>query len=57
MNIDFYRDSDFILGVVINVWGRKFFICDVDEFIKEYYYIKYGIGKYNFLNFYNCFYY
>lgn len=45
VNTDFYRDSDLTLGTVINVWGRKLLICDADEFTKEYYHTKYGIGK------------
>lgn len=45
VNTDFYRDSDLTLGAVINVWGRKLLICDADEFTKEYYHTKYGIGK------------
>lgn len=33
------------MGSVINIWGRKLLICDCDEFTKEYYKSKYGIGK------------
>lgn len=40
---EFYKDSDLTIGTVLNVWGRKFTICDCDEFTKEYYKTKYGI--------------
>jgi len=42
---EFYRDSDLKIGAIINVWGRKIMLCDCDEFTKEYYRTKYGIGK------------
>lgn len=41
---DFYHDSDLVLGAEINVWGRKMVICDCDDFTKEFYQHKYGIG-------------
>nr|KAG5693048.1 hypothetical protein BaRGS_028808 [Batillaria attramentaria] len=41
---DYYKDSDLTLGAVVNVWGRKFIVCDCDEFTKEYYRTKYGIS-------------
>ncbi|CAL8075050.1 unnamed protein product [Calicophoron daubneyi] len=40
---DFYTDRDLTIGASINVYGRKFLICDCDEFTKEYYRTKYGI--------------
>nr|CAH8833815.1 unnamed protein product [Trichobilharzia regenti] len=40
---DFYKDYDLTIGATINVYGRKFLICDCDEFTKEYYRIKYGL--------------
>ncbi|XP_030643060.1 EF-hand domain-containing family member C2-like [Chanos chanos] len=40
---EFYKDSDLIIGGVINVWGRRVVICDCDEFTKEYYHSTYGI--------------
>ncbi|XP_078088008.1 EF-hand domain-containing family member C2 [Mustelus asterias] len=40
---DFYKDSDLMIGTVINAWGRKMVLCDCDEFTKEYYRNKYGV--------------
>ncbi|KAI0238926.1 EF-hand domain-containing family member C2, partial [Lamellibrachia satsuma] len=40
---EFYKDSDLSIGAVLNVWGRKFYLCDCDDFTKEYYRTKYGI--------------
>ena len=42
---EFYKDSDLTLGGVVNVWGRRVVICDCDNFTKEHYRTKYGIGK------------
>ena len=42
---EFYHESDLTIGAVINVWGRKILLCDCDEFTKEYYRTKYGVGK------------
>ena len=47
VHTDHYHDSDLTIGSVINIWGRKLLICDCDEFTKEYYKSKYGIGKLN----------
>ncbi|XP_076099003.1 EF-hand domain-containing family member C2-like isoform X1 [Mytilus galloprovincialis] len=44
---DFYKDSDLTLGSVLNVWGRKYVICDLDDFTKEYYRTKFGIEDFN----------
>ena len=49
MHTDYYHDSDLTIGSVINVWGRKFLICDCDEFTKEYYRSKYGLGEKSFM--------
>ena len=45
VHTDYYHDSDLTIGSVINVWGRKFLICNCDEFTKEYYKSKYGLGE------------
>ena len=42
---EYYHDSDLTVGTVLNVWGRKFTLCDCDEFTKEYYKTKYGVSK------------
>lgn len=42
---DYYQDSDLTVGGVVNLWGRKLLLCDCDQFTKEYYSSKYGIGK------------
>lgn len=41
-HIDFYKEQDFTIGGVINVFGRKVVITDCDPYTKEYYRIKYG---------------
>lgn len=45
VHTEFYKDSDLTIGAVINAWGRKLILCDSDDFTKEYYRTKYGIGK------------
>uniref|UniRef100_A0A8C2B8G9 EF-hand domain (C-terminal) containing 2 n=1 Tax=Cyprinus carpio TaxID=7962 RepID=A0A8C2B8G9_CYPCA len=42
---EFHKDRDLTIGGVINVWGRRVIICDCDNFTKEYYRSKYGIGE------------
>lgn len=43
---DYYTDADLVIGAVLNVWGRKLVICGCDDFSKEFYKSKYGIGQY-----------
>lgn len=43
---EFYKDCDLMLGEEVNVWGRRVLISDSDEFTKDYYRSKYGIGNY-----------
>lgn len=45
INTEYYSDVDLTLGGVINVWGRMMLLCDCDEFTKQYYKTKYGIGQ------------
>lgn len=41
--IDCYKDCDFMIGGVINVYGRKVVLTDCDAFTKEYYRVIYGL--------------
>jgi hypothetical protein len=41
---EFYKDSDLMIGTVLNIYNRRFVIYDCDEFTKEYYRVKYGIS-------------
>ncbi|XP_077987330.1 EF-hand domain-containing family member C2-like [Glandiceps talaboti] len=43
---DYYKDSDLQIGSVLNVWGRKYVLCDCDDFTKEYYSTKYGLANF-----------
>lgn len=43
VNQEFYKDNDLQIGAVVNVYGRKFLLCDCDAFTKEYYNAKYGM--------------
>ena len=44
IQLEYYHENDFRLGAALNVWGRKVVLCDCDEFTKEFYHSKYGIG-------------
>ncbi len=46
MNVNYYRDSDLMVGHVVNVFGRKMLLTDCDEFTKNFYSNKYGIGNF-----------
>ncbi|XP_027731392.1 EF-hand domain-containing family member C2 isoform X2 [Vombatus ursinus] len=41
---EFYKAEDLKIGAIINIWGRKVLLCDCDEFTKQYYKTKYGVG-------------
>lgn len=43
VHTEYYTDSDLTVGTVLNVWGRRFVLCDCDEYTKEYYKTKYGV--------------
>ncbi|XP_074657538.1 EF-hand domain-containing family member C2-like [Tubulanus polymorphus] len=46
VHTDFYTDSDLMIGVELNVLGRKIKICDCDTFTREYFRTKYGIEEF-----------
>lgn len=39
---EYYILKDFKLGVIVLIYGRKFFIYDCDNFIKVFYYYYFG---------------
>ncbi|PIK58530.1 putative EF-hand domain-containing family member C2 [Apostichopus japonicus] len=41
-----YTDQDLMVGVTINVWGRKLILADCDDFTKKYYSTKYGVSDF-----------
>ena len=45
VHTEYYHESDFCIGAAVNVWGRKAIVCDCDEFTKNFYRTKYGIGN------------
>jgi len=46
VNVDYYSDADLKIGNVVNVWGRKFILCDMDDFTKEFYRTKYDMNDF-----------
>ena len=34
-----------MIGSEINVWGRSMIVCDCDDFTKDFYRNKYGLGR------------
>lgn len=45
VKIEYYSDADLRIGQWVNVYGRKFLLCECDKFTQEYYQQKYGIRK------------
>ncbi|XP_051167198.1 EF-hand domain-containing family member C2-like [Leptopilina boulardi] len=43
---DYFKDHDLTIGSVIDVFGRKVVITDLDSFTKDYYRMKYGIDNF-----------
>ncbi|XP_034948981.1 EF-hand domain-containing family member C2 [Chelonus insularis] len=43
---EYYKDSDLVIGVRMNVFGREVVITDLDSATKEYYRTKYGIEEF-----------
>ncbi|XP_002735862.1 EF-hand domain-containing family member C2-like [Saccoglossus kowalevskii] len=48
---DYYTDRDLQIGSIVNVWGRKFVLCDCDNFTKEYYRTKFGLTDFSALQY------
>jgi hypothetical protein len=44
---EFYTDRDLIVGTILHLNGRPFVICDCDDFTKQYYHEKYGVGEFD----------
>jgi len=46
--IDFYHENDFRVGGVVDVYGRKLFICGCDKFTKQFYIENYNMTDADF---------
>lgn len=46
INVNYYKDTDLMIGRVVNVFGRKILLTDCDEFTKEFYRNKYGVSDF-----------
>lgn len=46
VHINYYIDADLSIGSVLNVWGRRFLLCDCDEYTKEHYQTKFGVDNF-----------
>lgn len=44
--IEYYKETDFSIGGIINCYGRKIVLNDCDGFTKEYYRTKYGLDDF-----------
>lgn len=42
--VKFYKQQDLAIGAVVNVYGRKLVLTDCDQYTKEFYRVKYGLG-------------
>jgi hypothetical protein len=47
ISVNYFADSDLMVGRVVNVFGRKILLTDCDEFTKEYYRNKYGVDNFD----------
>lgn len=42
--VEYYTDKDLAIGTCIDCYGRKIVLTGCDNFTKEYYNVKFGIG-------------
>ena len=47
ISVNYFADSDLMVGRVVNEFGRKILLTDCDEFTKEYYRNKYGVDNFD----------
>ncbi|KAJ3377330.1 EF-hand domain-containing member C2 [Lobulomyces angularis] len=45
--LDFYGETDLLIGSVLHLYGRPFVICDCDEFTKNYYRETYSLDLFD----------
>lgn len=43
----YYTDRDLVIGQCLDIFGRKFIICDCDDSTKEYYQLRYGVSQFD----------
>lgn len=46
ISVNYFTDEDLMVGRVMNVFGRKMLLTDMDEFTKTFYRNKYGINNF-----------
>ncbi|KAH6559938.1 hypothetical protein BASA50_009028 [Batrachochytrium salamandrivorans] len=44
---DYFGEHDFMIGSVLHLYDRPFVICDCDEFTKTYYRERYGVQRFD----------